>query len=491
MDGISQALVEASVECQKNSLIVVESGDSLIDNVVVMKDLTDVEVSIEGTLHLKDDWPMWREVGYRGIPMDHNVTIVWSYVGGSNISVHGWGTINGHGTTAWQEYFRTKSSLRPALVAFLGVNGGSYSRMRHIDSPFWNLYFWKSQYFRVSEYQVDIHDGGAGSDTEAKNTDGFNTRDSHDIELFNSRIYNTDDIVAVKAGSENIHVHDVIGGYRCGGVSCGSFGNNVSIFETAKNVMVENVELRDCRAGVRIKTWAGRPAAINELTGGGGRGLVQNATYKNINVKNVETAITIQTCYGVTKPNHDCFGAPTKVVLKDVLFKNVVGTVMSKLPWKDPYVSNYHCSAGPSGCINVKTADIQLVEAHNKTMNPSHCSGICDTQLPGVLCDYPLYTKRRWNGTVQMSLTPKTYGPLINDPVLPVGYTSGIPAPDGLWQPRYPPAPAELTYSPIAQPVWPKAWDEAISQMKSPPPSGSEIPKPPNWGTGDDVDSHS
>lgn len=135
--------------------------------------------------------------------------------------------------------------------------------------------------------------------------------------------------------------------------------------------------------------------------------------------------------------------------------------------------------------------NLQLEEIHNQTMNPSHCSGIGEKQLSGVLCDYPLYTKRRWNGTVQISLAPKVYSPLIDNPVLPVGYTDGIPAPDGLWKPRYPPAPAELAYHPIAQPSWPKDWDEAINKMKSPPPSGTEIPKPPKWGDGDDDDSSS
>lgn len=291
MTGISAALVEASVKCSRDARIVVEAGDSLIDEVIVMNNLANVEVSILGNLHLKPDWAYWKKNGFRGIPEDTNTTVVWSYVGGTNVHVNGGGTFYGNGLSAWKAYFKNSNAPRPALVLFSGVNGGSYSNLRHIDSPAWNLYLYKTHHFRVFNYQLEIHDGGAGSDTEAKNTDACNTRDSSFIEIFHSRMYNTDDIIAIKSGSSHILVHDIIGAYRCGGLSIGSLGNIATKFETAKNITFDHVEMRNCRAGPRVKAWAGKSAAIKDLSGGGGAGLMQDITFRNINLKDVETGI--------------------------------------------------------------------------------------------------------------------------------------------------------------------------------------------------------
>lgn len=291
MAGISDALNKAAVKCSNNARIIVEAGESLIDQVVVMRDLVNVEVSILGHLHLKPDWNYWHTSGFAGIKEDTNTTVVWSYVGGKNLHINGGGTFNGNGLSAWKAYYKDKDTPRPALVLLSNITGGSYSNLRHIDSPSWNLYLDQSQHIRVFNYQVEIHDGGAGSDTEAKNTDAFNTRDSSFLEVYHSRFYNTDDAIAIKAGSSNIYVHDIIGAYRCGGLSVGSLGNVATAFETATNITFDHIELRNCRAGARVKAWAGRPAAIKELTGGGGGGLMKDITYSNINLKDVESGI--------------------------------------------------------------------------------------------------------------------------------------------------------------------------------------------------------
>lgn len=94
------------------------------------------------------------------------------------------------------------------------------------------------------------------------------------------------------------------------------------------------------------------------------------------------------------------------------------------------------------------------------------------------------------NGTVQFQIGPKPeiYGPLINHPVLPIGYTDNIPAKDGLWKPRYPLAPKTLPFVRISQPEWPQAWERAIAGLVSPPPRGDALPKSPHYGLGDDED---
>lgn len=94
---------------------------------------------------------------------------------------------------------------------------------------------------------------------------------------------------------------------------------------------------------------------------------------------------------------------------------------------------------------------------------------------------------------MQIGPKPEIYGPLINKPVLPVGYTSGIPAPDGLWKPKYPAAPKTIPFVRISQPEWPADWEAAVKNLVSPPPTGSAVPKPPNYkiGGGDDDSGNS
>lgn len=92
---------------------------------------------------------------------------------------------------------------------------------------------------------------------------------------------------------------------------------------------------------------------------------------------------------------------------------------------------------------------------------------------------------------MQMQIGPKAeiYGPLITSPTLPVGYTSPIPAPDGLWKPKFPAAPKMLPYVTVSQPEWPEEWEAAVKDLVSPPPTGDAVPKRPDYSPGgDDVD---
>lgn len=291
MLGISDSLLAASKECRSNAHITIEAGHSLIDKVVVLQNLNNVELTIKGTLNIMDDWSYWAQNAYSGIKADQNVTSMITFLHGKNINVNGWGTIDSKGESCWRGYNKDNTFKRSLLVLFHDVVGGSYSQMRHINPCFWNLYFYLSHNMKVHDYQVDLLDGGAGSINEAKNTDGVNFRDSSNIEVFHARIGNTDDVVALKDGSENIWVHDVIGDYRCGGISAGSLGNRIEKFETVRNSTINNVELRKCRSGPRVKAWSGLRSSINELAGGGGSGLLDGMTFRDINLKDTEVGI--------------------------------------------------------------------------------------------------------------------------------------------------------------------------------------------------------
>lgn len=207
MQGISTALVKASEKCSKDAHITVEAGDSLIDHVVVLEALSNVQFTILGNLHLKDDWDMWQRTGYMGVPDDNKTIAAITFANSSNLHIEGPGQIDGHGASAWK-LGKASTVLRPLLILFQHVTTGSYSKMRHIDSPAANLYIYGSQDIRVSEFQLDISDNGPGSALEARNTDAVLVRESSNIEIFDSRVYNVGEVVSLKEGSSNIHVHD-------------------------------------------------------------------------------------------------------------------------------------------------------------------------------------------------------------------------------------------------------------------------------------------
>ncbi|XP_018568797.1 endopolygalacturonase I-like isoform X1 [Anoplophora glabripennis] len=154
----------------------------------------------------------------------------------------------------------------------------------------------------------DVYVDSIDGDTlGGKNTDGFNVWTSNNVTIQRIRVYNQDDCVAIKSGT-NIVVKDSYcsGGH---GLSIGSVGGRD--YNIVENVSVSNIEIVDSDNGVRIKTNYGTT------------GSVTNVTYENVTLKDINKyGIRVHGDYG----SHDGI-ATGGVPVKEFNLKNITGTV--------------------------------------------------------------------------------------------------------------------------------------------------------------------
>ncbi|XP_018568799.1 endopolygalacturonase 1-like [Anoplophora glabripennis] len=154
----------------------------------------------------------------------------------------------------------------------------------------------------------DIYvDSRAGDTLGGHNTDGINVWTSNNVTILRLTVYNQDDCVAIKSGT-NIVIKDSYcsGGH---GLSIGSVGGRD--YNIVENVLITNSQILNSDNGVRIKTVYGAT------------GSVTNVTYEDITLKEINNyGIIIHGDYG----SHA--GVPTGgVPIKEFTLKNVTGNV--------------------------------------------------------------------------------------------------------------------------------------------------------------------
>lgn len=160
----------------------------------------------------------------------------------------------------------------------------------------------------AQDIYVDSKDGDT---LGGHNTDGINVWRSNNVTIERFTVYNQDDCVAIKSGT-NILVNDAYcsGGH---GISIGSVGGRD--YNTVENVLVSNSQILNSDNGVRIKTVYGAT------------GSVTNVTYEDITLKEINKfGIVIEGDYNIDT------GSPTGVAtdgvpIKTFTLKNIVGTV--------------------------------------------------------------------------------------------------------------------------------------------------------------------
>lgn len=176
----------------------------------------------------------------------------------------------------------------------------------------------------------------------AHNSDGFDVSGSVNVSIHDNIVYNQDDCVAITSGN-NMEVYNM---YCDGshGLSIGSVGgksnNNVT------NIYFHDSVLNNVQNGARIKTNAGTT------------GYVAGITYENIAVRNASIyGIDIQQDYLNGGPT----GFPTNgVIIKDILMKNIAGTVCCG--GLDVYIL---CGSG--SCSNITLDDVAIFGGVNST----------------------------------------------------------------------------------------------------------------------------
>lgn len=85
--------------------------------------------------------------------------------------------------------------------------------------------------------------------------------------------------------------------------------------------MVKNITMLNAQNGARIKAFGGSSSSTS--TTGGGNGYIQNITFQDFSVKNVDLPIVIDQCYETSAAT--CKSYPSKVLINDIHYINVTG----------------------------------------------------------------------------------------------------------------------------------------------------------------------
>lgn len=151
------------------------------------------------------------------------------------------------------------------------------------------------------------------SSSPVANSDGWDIYRSSYVTIKDSVIKNADDCVSFKPNSTNVLVSnlDCDGSH---GFSVGSLGQYAGEVDIVANVTVINSIMKNAQYAARIKVFGGSP--YTNSTAGGGTGYVQNITFQNIQVSNVDVPIYINQCYSTNAAV--CAQYPSRLSISDV-----------------------------------------------------------------------------------------------------------------------------------------------------------------------------
>jgi len=275
------------------------------------------------------------------------------FIGGKNlqdVTITGQGVIDGSGAKWWEpaEEARRKQAgytlPRPNLIVLTGCKNLRVENITIQNSPKFHLVPTDCDGVVISNVTILAPDGAA-------NTDAIDPSMCRNVLITKCRIDVGDDNVAIKSGhkiegrefaTENITVTDCtfLHGH---GMSIGS--------ETAggvRNVTVRNCTFENTDNGIRIKSQRGKG------------GVVENISYSDITMKNVNPAITF-TCYYM-------YNSAGDAVQKSAPKEDVAQAVDEKTPvYRNIRVSNLQATTkrGAGSIVGLPESQISNVVLEN------------------------------------------------------------------------------------------------------------------------------
>jgi len=211
------------------------------------------------------------------------------FIGGkdlTNVAITGRGTIDGNGAVWWEEAEKARQKVsgftlpRPNLIVFNHCNNLRLAGIKLINSP--KFHFVPTDCENVTVEGITIL-----SPVGAANTDGIDPSNCRNVTITRCTIDTGDDNIAIKSGKkvpgrefgcENITVTDCV--FLHGhGMSIGS-----ETVGGVRNLTVKNCRFDGTENGIRIKSRRGKG------------GTVQDVSYADITMTNVQPAISI-VCY--------------------------------------------------------------------------------------------------------------------------------------------------------------------------------------------------
>lgn len=206
----------------------------------------------------------------------------------TDVSLTGAGTIDGNGAIWWQRYIDSGKTLtRPRLIYITRSANLTIDGLTLVNSPSFHLV--PSQCQNVTIQNLTIT-----APADSPNTDGIDPANCNHVIIQNCTIDNGDDNIAIKGGRSSGQIVQ-----PCQDVQISNcrflHGHGLSVgSETSSgvsNVQVSNCTFSGTTNGIRIKSQSGLG------------GLIQNLTYRQITMTDVENPLIIDLAYSLNSNN--------------------------------------------------------------------------------------------------------------------------------------------------------------------------------------------
>lgn len=226
--------------------------------------LDSVTIQLDGTLLISDNMEEWPR------NQDGHVLMTISLYNITNVTFTstGTGTMDGQGATWWGIPgigYLLRGENRPILMTIRGGRNLLFEHWLFWNSPYWSFLAEDIDGLEIRHCEVTArrndNDHHGIIDLTAFNTDGFDVR-GRNVWIHDCIIWNQDDCIAVKDGSENMLFERITASGI--GLTIGSIGATV----------VNNITFRDC---FMHHTWKG---IYTKFSGSGGK--ITNVLYENI-----------------------------------------------------------------------------------------------------------------------------------------------------------------------------------------------------------------
>ncbi|KAI0828649.1 pectin lyase-like protein [Trametes gibbosa] len=344
------AINAAFERCSKNAKIVLDKY-YVVDSLLHASGLDDVEIELSGTVQYTPDIAKWSPQSLYLVYQ--NATTFW-FLSGNNIHLYGGGTIDGNGQVWWDTLNNTHNTgtaggssttfARPIPLTVGNASNVVVENIRQIGSPFWNNFVYQSTNVTYKQIRYTCP-----ALITVLFTDGWDIYRSSHVTIRDSVVINDDDCVSFKPNSTNI----IVANMWCNGshgVSVGSLGQYAGETDIVANVSVTNITMLNAQNGARIKVFGGNPSPVSTV--GGGTGFVQNITFKDFHVENVDNPVLIDQCYST--PADVCAQFPSNLSISDVHYINVTGTSSGR---EGAVVVDLECS---DTCQDITAEDTHL-----------------------------------------------------------------------------------------------------------------------------------
>ncbi|CAL5391428.1 unnamed protein product [Camellia sinensis] len=308
-----------------------------------------ITVQVEGNIVAPSSLSQWPK--FVGI----SKWISFEFVNG--LIINGGGQINGQGSIWWNAPGGV--IIRPTAVHFNGCNNLQLSGLHSVNPPRNHITINNCKNVIISH--INLNAPG-----NSPNTDGIDISGSSQIRIHDSNIATGDDCISIRGNSSLINITSITGG-PCHGISVGSLGQNMQIYETVEHVYVGNSTLMRTTNGVRIKTWQG------------GFGYAKNITFEHITFFRVGNPIIINQSYKDNPKNDKLESA---VQISDVTYTNINGSSVS-----DQAIT-LSCSVSKP-CTNIVMGQINLFSSVPGGKITSFCQNAHGTSIstvPNVTC---------------------------------------------------------------------------------------------------------